>query len=214
LDGVLAAGAAWGEDPGAFLFDEMMYGGIGAVDAGVLLNSPIAQVGCVNGLCMVGSYSFATPNGDGTFSVNWQAQYQAEIQHSIDQINQAFEAMAKAQNLYPDQEITVQVQFKNGVWAVTCADQACLSAIPFQNGSSWSDPIGWFHHGDSSWYAGPWYDSFGFDVAYVVESDPATAHTDPFGPFNPLHYLLQLPAMLGSPGPLGTIQCSISGGCQ
>src|SRR6185437_15591811 len=79
LSSVLMADMAWGEDAGAFIFDEMMFGGPSAVDAGGLLNSPVAQHHCDGSYCMVGSYNFSTANGDGTWTVDWQAQENAEI---------------------------------------------------------------------------------------------------------------------------------------
>jgi hypothetical protein len=53
-----------------------------------LLNSPVAQVGYVtqsdgSRYYMVGSYNFATANGNGTWTVDWQGQYQSELQNAI-----------------------------------------------------------------------------------------------------------------------------------
>jgi hypothetical protein len=79
------------------------------------------------------------------------------------------------------------------------------------NASGWSDPITYMHNGDPSWYFGP---LFGFDVGHLIGSDPVGAHIDSFGPLNPLHYLIQMPAMLFPGGPLGYATCSISGGCN
>lgn len=72
----------------------------------------------------------------------------------------------------------------------------------------WPDPITSFHDHKSSWYSG-----FFFETPHLINTDPISAHIDPFGPFNPLHDLIQLPAMLFPPGASGEATCSINAGC-
>jgi hypothetical protein len=66
------------------------------------------------------------------------------------------------------------------------------------------------HQGNSSWYFGS---LFGFNAGHLIADDSAGAHIDPFGPFNPLHYIVQMPAMWDRPGDTVRTTCSISGGC-
>jgi RHS repeat-associated protein len=75
----------------------------------------------------------------------------------------------------------------------------------------WKDPLTFLHQGSSSWYSG-----FFFDDLHLIDSDPVSGHIDPFGPFNPLHYILQMPAMIPdmiSPPGWTYMSCSLSGGC-
>jgi hypothetical protein len=81
-----------------------------------------------------------------------------------------------------------------------------------QNGIQ--DPFNILHEGNDSWFIGGLGDLFGFDVGHVVE-DPngISAHYDDFGPLNPLHYMIQLPAGIFST-PQTTYTCSTVGGCS
>ncbi len=73
----------------------------------------------------------------------------------------------------------------------------------------WQDPLTNFHNGNPSWYSG-----FFFDTPHIIGTDPISAHVDPFGPFNPLHDVIQLPSMLFPPGASGVATCAVVGGCS
>jgi hypothetical protein len=96
------------------------------------------------------------------------------------------------------------------VWVPDLSDES-VDAAAAANDGGWSDPITFLHHGASSWYFGLW-----FDAGHLVDSTGSfeiNAHIDPFGPLNPLHYLIQLPSMMfGSSGKQGA-SCSLNGGC-
>lgn len=85
--------------------------------------------------------------------------------------------------------------------------------------SGWKDPVNFFH-GANSWYFGSLWRNSGHLVdshwemksGHLVE-EPISAHIDPYGPLNPLHYLLQIPSMLSSPGPTSAVTCSLRQGC-
>lgn len=176
---------------------------------------PEAQVHCdSDGYCMVGSALYAHYNIGGTYTVDWKAQRQAEIDAAIKAINKAFSTIAKNTGIDPNQQVPVWIQYKAGVWNVQLDCQAgagCTVNQSQANASGWPDPVTFMHQGSPSWYFGS---KFGFNAAHLIGSDPAAAHVDPFGPLNPLHYLIQLPAMLFPGGPVGHTTCSISGGCK
>lgn len=184
-------------------------GGIGP------FGSPVAQIHCdSDGYCMTGSWAFSTYLVGGTYSIDWAGQRQAEINAAVNKINKAFSLIAKNMGLDPNQEVPVKVQYNYGVWNVqlNCdAGTGCTVDQNAANKAGWPDPITFMHQGDSSWYFGS---LFGFDAGHLIGNDPAGAHIDPFGPFNPLHYLIQMPAMLFPGGPVGYTTCSISGGCN
>ncbi len=97
------------------------------------------------------------------------------------------------------------------VWIPQLSDESVDTAAA-KAGGAWSDPITFFHNGASSWYFG-----FFSDAGHLVDSttmDPINAHIDPFGPLNPLHYLIQLPSMMFSPAPVQGATCSLNGGCN
>ena len=131
------------------------------------------------------------------------------------QIYAAFALLARnaGTGISPNQIIDVGYRFKAmvyGVW-MDCPSGAGCTVDPADVGDdAWNDPLTSFHNGNPSWYYG---NRFGFDTGHLVGSDPASAHIDPFGPFNPLHYLVQLPSMLFPGGRPGTAQCAVNGGC-
>lgn len=97
------------------------------------------------------------------------------------------------------------------VWIPQLSDES-LDAAAAKAAGAWSDPITFFHSGASSWYFG-----FFSDAGHLVDSTataPINAHIDPFGPLNPLHYLIQLPSMIFSPNPNQMATCSLNGGCD
>ena len=182
-------------------------GGIGP------FGSPVAQIRCKADGCMTGSWVFSQYVG-GAYQVDWGAQRQAEINAAVGKINAAFALIANNLGLDPNQQVPVRVQFNYGVWNVqlNCdAGTGCTVDQNAANATGWPDPITFMHQGNSSWYFGS---KFGFDAGHLIGSDPAGAHIDPFGPLNPLHYVLQMPAMLFPGGPVGYTTCSISGGCN
>jgi hypothetical protein len=182
-------------------------GGIGP------FGSPVAQIHCdSDGYCMVGSRVFSQYEPGGTFDIDWKAQKREEIRSTVSQINKTFVLIARNLGLDPNAEVPVSIQYKSGVWNVALWNcTANCKVNQDANGSGWLDPITFMHKGDPSWYYG---NVFGFDVGHVIGSDPASAHIDPFGPLNPLHYVIQLPAMIFPGGPTGYTRCSINGGCE
>lgn len=176
----------------------------------------MAQSACIGEYCMVGSYVYSRQNIGGTYTVDWGAQMDAEISAAVKEIYKAFLRIATNKNLDPDLQVPVQVQYKGGVWNVTLdcnSGTGCTVNPNNANATGWPDPVTFVHH-NPSWYSGPWYAGFGFSVGHLIGSDPASAHIDPFGPLNPLHYLIQMPAMLFPSGPAGYTTCSINGGCN
>jgi hypothetical protein len=150
----------------------------------------------------------------GSYTVDWQAQRNAEINAAIKNIEQAFLLIARNMGLDPNQLVPVRVQHGYGVWnvALDCSAGAGCTVDPnIANASGWPDPITFMHQGNPSWYFGS---RFGFNAGHLIGGDPAGAHIDPFGPLNPLHYLIQMPAMLFASGPVGHTFCSINGGCE
>jgi hypothetical protein len=95
-------------------------------------------------------------------------------------------------------------------WVPDLSDQS-VNAQAAADSGGWQDPLNCLHGGASSWYFG-WF----FDSGHLVDSTPdvpINAHIDPFGPANPLHYLIQLPSMLFPGGAPGTATCAVNGGC-
>lgn len=77
----------------------------------------------------------------------------------------------------------------------------------------WQDPTNAFHPANS-WYLGGLTGAL-FGTGHLVDWSPVqnlNAHIDPFGPLNPLHYLVQLPLerFSGAPQP---VTCNAVGGC-
>jgi RHS repeat-associated protein len=179
--------------------------------------SPLAQVHCYDddgSGCQVGSYQFSHQNDDGTWTVDWVAQRQGQINAAINDIYQAFRLIAQNMGLDPSAQIPVGIQYNKGVWGVwlsDCGTNCTVDPSQAQANGGWADPLTIFHQGNSSWYFGS---LFGFDAGHLVGGNPASAHMDPYGPLNPFHALLQLPTMLYPPGPIGYTTCSVSAGCQ
>ncbi|MGH7775708.1 MAG: RHS repeat-associated core domain-containing protein [Candidatus Dormibacterales bacterium] len=81
--------------------------------------------------------------------------------------------------------------------------------------AGWLDPLTIFENGDTSWYQGDWWSMF--NVPHTID-DPGGIiyHVDPFGPLNPLHFLIQvIGGWLGGTERLPTVSCSLAaGGCS
>jgi hypothetical protein len=75
----------------------------------------------------------------------------------------------------------------------------------------WKDAVNYLH-GANSWYFGYLWRNSGHLVD-ATSKLTINAHIDPFGPLNPLHYLLQIPSMLISPGSQTKGTCSLDDGC-
>jgi hypothetical protein len=107
----------------------------------------------------------------------------------------------------------------NAAYAVTSTYSAMVYNAQLQSGTvnksnfnGWfKDPLTYLHGGNPSWYQGC---GLLFDTVHVIGSDPVSAHVDPFGPFNPFHYLIQMPAMLLPSGAPMSGTCSLNGGCS
>ena len=91
-----------------------------------------------------------------------------------------------------------------------------VNRVTVKADGGWPDPITSYHNGADSWYFGVFADTphlVDFTVDQNGNSVPINAHVDPFGPFNPLHYLIQLPlGKVGGANWNGT--CSAVGGCS
>jgi hypothetical protein len=122
------------------------------------------------------------------------------------QIYVIFAAMCANQGCDPNQVYSeLTYAYKNLVYNVTSrgttVDQSNLDGY-------WEDPLTWFHN--QSWESG-----YLFDVIHLIQDvgKPMSGHDDPFGAFNPLHYLIQIPSMLLPAGASGSASCSLNGGC-
>jgi RHS repeat-associated protein len=126
-------------------------------------------------------------------------------------IYQAFLAIAK--NLGFDPNLLVSVGFRDirlvySVWLDSCPVGDCKLNRDNLDGY-WKDPLNSFHGGNDSWYSG-----YFLDTPHIVDGLTISAHVDPFGPLNPLHYIIQIGiGYLLPPGPPGVATCSIVGGC-
>jgi len=136
------------------------------------------------------------------------------------QIYQSFLLIASNQALDPNSLLVVGYRYSAmvyGVWVPDLADESVDPGAAKSDGG-WQDPLTGFHNGADSWYFG---NLFGFDVGHLVDSTvtnsgdiPINAHIDPFGPFNPFHYIIQLPSMLFPGGQPGAATCAVVGGCS
>lgn len=115
----------------------------------------------------------------------------------------------------PNSVMKVQCTYGALVYSCSIPSLADQSVDRAALGGGWPDPINWFHKADS-WYFGLFFDAVHLVDAAVVNGQviPINAHVDPFGPANPFHYLIQLPAMLFGSANLPSMTCSINGGCQ
>lgn len=87
-----------------------------------------------------------------------------------------------------------------------------LNETAAQDAGGWHDPVTFMHSGADSYYFG----SLLWNSGHLVNSTgtvPMNAHIDPFGPFSPLHYLLQIPSMILPGGDKRSAICSVNGGC-
>lgn len=119
-----------------------------------------------------------------------------------------FAAEAKNKHLDPDKVYKVTVQWTTAglvpVVTVPGAGPVDRSNLP----GYYPDPVRWFHHGHASWYHGLFY-----NVTHLVATPlNISGHIDPFGPANPLHYIIQLPLGLVT-GSAQSAYCSVNGGC-
>lgn len=121
------------------------------------------------------------------------------------QIYAVFAALCTNEKCNPTQTFSVNYQFAKGVYNVS------INGFALNTGNLdgyWQDPFGFMHNGDSSWISGYFLDSI-----HLIDSHPMSGHIDPFGPLNPLHYLLQFPAMLFPANPPSVATCSVASGC-
>lgn len=116
-----------------------------------------------------------------------------------------FAAMCQNLSCDPNQMFGVNYRFAKGVYNLEFGGES-LDAGNLDG--YWQDPITFFHDGDKSYYSG-----FFFDTPHLIDSGPLSGHVDPFGALNPLHYLIQLPAMLFPASPWTSATCSLVGGC-
>jgi RHS repeat-associated protein len=116
-----------------------------------------------------------------------------------------FAALCKNQGCDPNRAYSVQSQYWAMVYNVTLnghqVDKSNLDAW-------WSDPVTFLHGGKPSWYQG-----YFLDTPHMIATQQMSGHIDPFGPFNPLHYLIQIPSMVIPSGPNLTGTCALVGGC-
>jgi RHS repeat-associated protein len=124
-----------------------------------------------------------------------------------------FAVICKNQGCDPDVVFRITYRFAYLVPNVTldCDKGAGCTVAQDNLDGFWKDPLTFLHQGQSSWYSG-----FFFETPHLIDSDPISAHIDPFGPLNPLHYLLQMPAMIPdmiSPPDTTYMNCSLNGGC-
>jgi RHS repeat-associated protein len=122
------------------------------------------------------------------------------------QTYQVFSAIAGNLALDPNAAYSVTSQYNASVYTVTV--QGYLVNPSNLGGGWWADPLTFLHDGNSSWYQG-----YFFNTPHLIATDPVSAHVDPFGPLNPLHYLIQLPSMLLPSGTKMNGSCAINGGC-
>jgi hypothetical protein len=122
------------------------------------------------------------------------------------QVYAAFAAMCKNLGCDPNEAYRVGYQYGGLVWSAQMAgNQVNKNNLR----GYWSDPITFLHQGNPSWYSG-----YFFDTAHLVGGASISAHVDPFGPLNPFHYIIQMPAMLIPSQSSGTANCSLTGGCN
>lgn len=121
------------------------------------------------------------------------------------QIYAIFAAMCKNQGCDPSKTVEVNYQFAKGVYNVSINGFALETS---NLDGYWPDPFGFMHSGNASWISG-----YFFDTTHLIATNPMSGHIDPFGPLNPLHYLVQFPAMLFPAGQPGTAMCSLANGC-
>jgi RHS repeat-associated protein len=119
---------------------------------------------------------------------------------------ESFLAIAQNQDLSDDSSYSVTCSSGTAGLTETATLNGHTLNLANLNGF-WQDPISALHNGDASWYRG-----YFFNTAHVIASVPVSAHVDPFGPFNPFHYVIQLPLGWVS-GPPQTATCSVNGGC-
>ena len=127
------------------------------------------------------------------------------------QVYAAFSVICQNQGCDPNELVPVTYQHGNMVYSVQmdCAvNQGCTVATDNLDGF-WSDPVTFLHQGNPSWYSG-----YFLDTPHLIGSDPLGAHIDPFGPLNPLHYLIQMPSMLFPSSGWQGASCALNGGCS
>lgn len=121
------------------------------------------------------------------------------------QVYAVFAPMCQNQGCDPNQTFLVSYQLAKMVYNVTL-NGSTLDTTNLDG--YWQDPFTFLHKGDDSYYSG-----YFFDTPHLIDGGSLSGHIDPFGPLNPLHYLIQLPAMLFPAGPSGVGMCSLAGGC-
>lgn len=152
---------------------------------------------------------------NGTFmSASQYAQYKQAVLES--HIYAVFMVICNNMDCDPNHPFPVKYQNSAMVTNVSLKCEPGTGCIVDTNNLDgfWSDPISWFHKDENGNGLPSWYSGFFSDTPHLIGSDPASAHIDPFGPFNPLHYLIQIPAMKFPAGASGTMTCSVNGGCN
>ena len=137
---------------------------------------------------------------------------------SIIQINAAYQLGCQYATFACGVGDSVSVRYVGSTYNVTLNGNPLDKDAAAEDG--YQDPTGSFHNGDSSWYIGLG-GLLGIDEGHVVDATQyggVEAHYDTFGPYNPLHWVLEaLPSLfINTRGSATPVQytCSINGGCQ
>jgi RHS repeat-associated protein len=150
---------------------------------------------------------------------NWHAGIQAEINSVVDELNsvtKAFRLIATNQGLDPSQAFAVTYRYSAMVYNVSVSVPndpfPQLNQTAAQDAGGWPDPVTFMHGGADSYYFG----SLLWNSGHLVNSTatvPMNAHIDPFGPWSPLHYLIQIPSKIIPGRDRQSAICTVSGGC-
>lgn len=148
--------------------------------------------------------------GSCTLTVNGTngLPYQIVQTAGTSDIYAVFAAMCLNQNCDPFAPQNIGYQFAKGVYNVTWAHHTLNTA---NLAGYWKDPSTFLHNGYPSWFQGSPLDML--DVVHLIGSATLEGHEDPFGPLNPLHYLIQFPQMIVPAGGRYNATCSLVGGC-
>jgi RHS repeat-associated protein len=164
------------------------------------------------------AYSQFVAGADG--SRLWRAvgSWFADPAEPLNQINEAFRLAAKygTQTIDPAALMKVLVRYVGSTYNVQILYDELNAERAAQDG--YKDPVAFMHNGFASYYMGlP--NLVGIDAGHVVAADKGVeAHYDSFGPYNPLHELLEvLPSLfINTRGSAIAIPytCSLTGGCH
>lgn len=153
----------------------------------------------------IGFVQFAAQAGSGGSGYMLLTQPIPDPSLPANQIYATFAAMCRNQGCDPNQTFAVNYQFAKAVYNVSING---FSLDTSNLGGYWYDPSGFMHNGDASWSSG-----YFLNTPHLIDSVPMSGHIDPFGALNPLHYLLQFPAMLFPASQWAAASCSLAGGC-